>query len=432
MTLFIHDTWSEDWVSLDERPLLDPEPIAQLWRCLNTKLITMDESVIGPYTYGLFKPILEAFPDGTDPDNVQVKKSIKTGMQNLAQITAFFKNNILKSVTIDGHVYVWASGTELDYTLVESIDIEPSTYSYIKEKMHDLITSIRAFCYSLDMLVSIDESLRVSVTRKHKYRETTIGIIPPEDTTPNQYLGHAKDTDITCAAGYMAFKNWYYHTQLESPNNVTFGWGNEVEGDTTTYDTTLDAAIMCNASTYRNYYYDTYGIWYRCIDWAITDRYGYRLDGVTRRQYLPEYGMGVGGYKDAMIYTYEVIIEAIGWPSGITVDIKVNGTIVDTLSTGETITLTFPDPDITPVSVGASLYHVDKPYIHNQGYVSSPLVWNYSEDENIGVCTIWSAMHEPIYARQLQASPVLSFPYYTPNIVFTRPENTIEERHITL
>lgn len=161
MPLFIHDTWAETWEPLTDASLYDAEIMAQMWRCLNTKRNTMQESLFTTQTIGrpnLFANVAAAFffPDGNNPAHINTTNSLVHFCEMVKRIISRAKNNILLEVDIGGIKYNWATGTESSWSYVESVPsdvLELNTEWQNPADWFAAITSVRNFLDSLDLLV---------------------------------------------------------------------------------------------------------------------------------------------------------------------------------------------------------------------------------------------------------------------------------------
>lgn len=188
MTTFIYDTWDEPWIDLTDRALLDPEVIAQLWRCINTKRTTMQDTVFVANTEaGLFTLASLGFPDGTDPADLLDNKGRQIGANNINKERYRAAGGLLSDfgnpIEINGIRYRWATGDEFSYT---SVSVPPAMYQQATYYMsavswQTLITTIRNFLDSLDLLVSV--SLDLNKVQKSQFFPNPIGALSEYEFT---------------------------------------------------------------------------------------------------------------------------------------------------------------------------------------------------------------------------------------------------------
>ena len=157
MPLTIVDTWSEAWVDLDDYALLNPEPFAQLWRCLNTKRGTMQKTAYIPFVEGgIFTLAALAFPDGTNPAHLKANQTRANGAVDLQKVISRIREYLLIPVVIDSVPYQWATGTPASYTVIA--DVDAALFGLLPFQMaewRECVESLRTFLDKLDLLVEI-------------------------------------------------------------------------------------------------------------------------------------------------------------------------------------------------------------------------------------------------------------------------------------
>jgi hypothetical protein len=153
----IVDPWAETWYPLDDTPYLYAEPIAQLWRCVNTKRVTMTESarvVFTETTGALFTLAAGAFPNGKNPAHIRQSQDRRTGARNLRGIQRL-AINLLAPVVIGGLLYRWATGTLSNYTFVDEVTISKPVQQSSPVLWYDGIEDMREWFDKLNLLVEV-------------------------------------------------------------------------------------------------------------------------------------------------------------------------------------------------------------------------------------------------------------------------------------
>ncbi len=171
MSDYVPDTWAETWVSLSPKvSFFKAEPLAQLYRCLNTKRNTMDTAQPGffpkyavytsdLYTYLVGVPNSVYYPDGTNQNTLLARKTVVDITQQLYWVFQQAYGSLLVSIEQDDKIWVWVTGTEGDNTeTVMTEDMEELNtlgFSYFEKPVHwkHIIEVLREFFDLLDARV---------------------------------------------------------------------------------------------------------------------------------------------------------------------------------------------------------------------------------------------------------------------------------------
>ncbi len=375
---FIHDTWDEEWVDLEKHTYLDPEPIAQLWRCYNTKRDTMKGFKVSPWTslYPLFSTSSGFFPDGTNPSHVRSNRNRRYGGEELKRLWVYLLsediNGLMRECIIDNIRYLWANGTEESWTYTPFpgyLEVFENYYLY-PVLWKTMIEEARAFFDTLDMLVSVDVTEHVVKVTQTRYVWTGV----------NEYTKGAWENNVYVGRYYNIYaqeKQLYEKTTWGDLGTVKYSFvGPTVStrvfyvtigvGDGWNYSTIgkfaytsaarTDAICTAFAQTSETYPFGEVVPHYRPV--TI-----YSPDGVSDTAVFPTNPI----YQTRAYYS-SIKLEAVDWGFGETfnvyktsIDPPYGSSVIGTLSTGGSFTVSSPAPDTSDVtkSFGNHAFSVD-------------------------------------------------------------------------